>query len=315
MKNSTENKEILCFEVVINKFFAEKLEADRILSENMLYRPCLIKLVDSDDPEKWEYHLREQELPFFITLAHEFLHVLNQLEKIDWILGSLGMRTMEELFMKLNLINVKEFNTNNINFRLLCLFNKGRINKKTLKDFGDQLKEKFSNYIKKEILFSILLEAILPTQTFLAKKLKLKDGIDILNDNYLDLWGNKDNDDFLDEMTVILQSKRRISLEEVVYVGETIFLQEYYHDDSIVSWSHYSAKDNEFWEKMYVLLEKNYVNKALNGFKLKSGVLNLIHVDYAIEKFSYTHYKIGYGGRKSTKRKIQKFFPLIIWKT
>ena len=50
-KNVGVNKEILCFEVVINKIFAEKLDEDQILSENMLYRLCLIKLVDFDDPE------------------------------------------------------------------------------------------------------------------------------------------------------------------------------------------------------------------------------------------------------------------------
>ena len=44
----------------------------------MLYRPCLIKL-------NAQYHLREQQLPFFITLAHELLHVLNQLERLQEI--------------------------------------------------------------------------------------------------------------------------------------------------------------------------------------------------------------------------------------
>ena len=65
---------------------AEEDGLAKLLNENMLYRPCLIKLVDPDDPEIWKYHLREQELPFFITLAHEFLHALNQLECIDWLM-------------------------------------------------------------------------------------------------------------------------------------------------------------------------------------------------------------------------------------
>ena len=69
LKNSFGGKQIFCFEILINKVFAEELEADQIFSENILYRPCLIKLVDSDDPKKWQYHLREQELPFFITLS------------------------------------------------------------------------------------------------------------------------------------------------------------------------------------------------------------------------------------------------------
>ena len=101
LKNSTENKEMFCFEVAINEVFAEELEADEIFSENMLYRPCLIRLIDSDDPEKWKYHLREQELPFFITLAHEFLHALNQLERIDKIFRWLKVKNVQELVDKL----------------------------------------------------------------------------------------------------------------------------------------------------------------------------------------------------------------------
>ena len=114
LKNSFEGKQIFCFEILINKVFAEELEADRILSENMLYRPCLIKLVDSDDPEKWEYHLREQELPFFITLAHEFLHALNQLERIKWILDWSKVKNVDELLLKLK---IEDF------FEKICLLN------------------------------------------------------------------------------------------------------------------------------------------------------------------------------------------------
>ena len=104
-----ENRTFL-FEIALNKVFAEdfkipfwqviknnlhqkiNLGFKKLLNENMLYHPCLIKLVDPDDPENWEYHLREQELPFFITLAHEFLHDLNQLERIDWILNWLKVK-------------------------------------------------------------------------------------------------------------------------------------------------------------------------------------------------------------------------------
>ena len=79
-----------------------------------MHRPCLIKLIDPDDSENWSYHLREQELPFFITLAHEFLHALNQLERIEWIFASLGMRTLEALFAELNLITSNVFDLNNL---------------------------------------------------------------------------------------------------------------------------------------------------------------------------------------------------------
>lgn len=47
------------FKKTCNKRFVEKIfSTAEILSVNMLYRPCLIKL-------NAQYHLREQQLPFF----------------------------------------------------------------------------------------------------------------------------------------------------------------------------------------------------------------------------------------------------------
>ena len=125
LKRYDDASQAFVFEILCNKVFADKCytyllsgfstdlgsEEDglqKFLNENMLYRPCLIKLVDPDDPNKWEYHLREQELPFFITLAHEFLHALNQLECIDWLIeknedfSNPKRRIQEFLIKKLN---------------------------------------------------------------------------------------------------------------------------------------------------------------------------------------------------------------------
>ena len=216
------------------------------------------------------------------------------------------METMEELFQGLNL---NKFDANNLNLRFLCLFNKGKINKKNLKGFYDQLKEKFDNFRTGEItLLSTLLEAILSTQSFLVKKLKLKDGIGILENEYLDLWGNRDNDDFLDEMTVILQSNRKIALGKIVYIGESTFLQEYYQDNSIVSWSHYFSRNYEFWNNMDILLKKEYVNGIFEKFNLRKNILLQIQVNYAIENFDYMHCFVKYSERKIKKQQMQKNF-------
>ena len=84
LKKYEESSQIFTFEIICNEIFTNKtFKKQELLNINMLYRPCLIKLAVSDNPSNWEYHLREQKLPFFITLAHEFLHALNQLERIE----------------------------------------------------------------------------------------------------------------------------------------------------------------------------------------------------------------------------------------
>lgn len=129
LKKYEDESQTFIFEIAINKVFAEdfkipfwqviknnlqqktNLGFKKLLNENMLYRPCLIKLVDSDDPDNWHYHLREQKLPFFVTLAHEFLHVLNQLECIEWLIeknedfSSPKSKIQDFLFQKMNLRN------------------------------------------------------------------------------------------------------------------------------------------------------------------------------------------------------------------
>ena len=109
-----------------------------------------------------------------------------------------------------------------------------------------------------------LLNKIMPIQSFLAIKVNLLNNADILQEKYEELWKNIGVDDSLDEMTVILGSQRKIGSLLSPFIGETTFLQEYYHDDSIISWSHYSVSSIEFWEKMYVILEKGYVNNILD---------------------------------------------------
>ncbi len=71
-------------------FFESVFLDKEILEKNMLYRPCLIKL-------NGKYHLREQELPFFITLAHEFLHALNQMERIQYIATQMAPEYFEKI--------------------------------------------------------------------------------------------------------------------------------------------------------------------------------------------------------------------------
>ncbi|MFQ6723137.1 MAG: hypothetical protein ACLRFH_01900 [Opitutales bacterium] len=224
------------FEIALNKAFAEdfkipfwqviknnlhqktNLGLKKLLNENMLYRPCLIKLVDLNDPSHWEYHLREQELPFFITLAHEFLHALNQLERID-----------------------------------ICWF--------TFEGTGENLLSTLDN--------------IVSTCDFLTSKLNLsKDNI-IFQKTCKELWGNNH---FLDEMTVILGSGRRIGEAEFVFIGETTFLREYFQDNTIISWSHDSARNINFWQKMSVILNKNYVNEIFESNCFCVCELNMQHV-------------------------------------
>ena len=195
-------------------------------------------------------------MPFFITLAHEFLHALNQLERIAWILGTLGIETMEEFFAELNLINSNVCYENNLVYSILCLFKKEKLNKYNLLDFCKQLKMKYREYRKGESSHTALFEAILPVQKFLAKKLKLQNDKGFLEEKYKDFWQNGKNDDSLDEMTVILGSKRLISLSKNVFIGETTFLRDYYQDSSIISWSHYSVESMKFWQKMVTILNR-----------------------------------------------------------
>ena len=186
LKKYEDATQIFTFEIVCNPYFANKIfKSEELININMLYRPCLIKLIDPDDPENWSYHLREQELPFFITLAHEFLHALNQLERID-----------------------------------LCWFSSCHY---------------FEN---SNVTILDNLNAIMPMENFLAEKLGIQDDDVIFNQACKKLWGS---DHFLDEMTVILSSERKIGESEFVFIGETTFLREYYKDNTIISWSHASV--------------------------------------------------------------------------
>lgn len=87
LKNYDATQKIFHFIITCNKSILKSNL--NISNENMIYRPCLIKLNE-------EYHLREQELPFFITLAHEFLHALNQLERIQYAIEQL-FKSKDEL--------------------------------------------------------------------------------------------------------------------------------------------------------------------------------------------------------------------------
>ena len=61
---------------------------------------------------------------------------------------------------------------------------------------------------------------------FLTNKLDLQKNSIIFQKTCKELWGNNH---FLDEMTVILSSERKISCEKTVFIGETTFLREYYY--------------------------------------------------------------------------------------
>ena len=208
---SDDKKKIFYFKIRCNKMFSERVFLrEEILEVNMLCRPCLIKL-------NGKYHLREQKLPFFITLAHEFLHALNQLECIQ----------------KISLENVK-----------LDIF-----------------------VTKNSIEFYKNLDSIKPIQTFLCEKLEIEKNSTILKEECTKLWQNDDVDDSLDEMSVILGSNRKIGDNISTFIGETTFLQEYFGDNSIISWSHNGAHDYEFYrEGMNILLESEYVECVLNAF-------------------------------------------------
>ncbi|MFQ6723225.1 MAG: hypothetical protein ACLRFH_02365, partial [Opitutales bacterium] len=322
IKLKNYENQIFLFEIALNKVFAEdfkipfwqviknnlhqktNLGLKKLLNENMLYRPCLIKLVDPNDSSHWEYHLREQELPFFITLAHEFLHALNQLERITWILGSLDIETMEEFFAELNLINSNVCNENNLVCNILCLFNKEKLNKYNLLDFCKQLKMQYHRYRQEENSLEVLFEAILPIQKFLAKKLKLQNNKGILETRHKDLWQNKDNNDSLDEMTIILESERKIGEVEFVFIGETTFLREYYHDNAIISWSHFPARDLEFWQKMSAILQENYVQQTLFLFDLEQNNIQYFYID---EHQSIQEKYYFYKGNSYKYKKLQNY--------
>lgn len=144
-------------------------------------------------------------------------------------------------------------------------------------------------------------------QDFLANKLNLKDGIGILDDKYLNFWGNEENDDFLDEMTVILGSEREIEDNIFNSIGETTFLREYYNDNTIISWSHFSAKDIKFWKKMIIILEKNYVNEVLKSFSLKCGNILYIKSTFFKENCAFSIHKIKRSEKKKILTKIQTY--------
>lgn len=192
------------FHINCNRIFKERIfSKEEILQQCKLCRPCLIKLGG-------KYHLREQILPFFITLAHEFLHGLNRLEKIESI----------------------------------CM--------------DDRMLESFLDPLTQENLL----------QEFLRQKIRV-DGTDLIFGAQRKLWENSGRNDSLDEMTAILESKRKISDKEEVSVGETTFLREHYKDPSIISWSHEDAHDIIFWTKnMPLLLKEDYVESVLRSFSL-----------------------------------------------
>lgn len=116
-----------------------------------------------------------------------------------------------------------------------------------------------------------------------------KDNI-IFAQKYKNLWGELK---FLDEMTVILGSKRKINCNKTVFIGETTFLQEYYNDNTIVSWSHYSARELEFWQKMFIGLNKNYVNEVLKDNQFGLDELNVQYFeisDFEKQKMKQVYY-------------------------
>ncbi|MFQ6723443.1 MAG: hypothetical protein ACLRFH_03510 [Opitutales bacterium] len=239
-------------------------------------------MVDSDDPKKWEYHLREQELPFFITLAHEFLHALNQLERVKWVLRKFGLKNIDELLLKLNFEQICQFNDlSNVKER-----------EEFVLDF-EFLKENYENCIL------AFLDGIIPMQKFLMKYLQLNKYSKLLRQKYKALWQNGSNDDSLDEMTVILGKQRIIGKFEKVFISETTFLREYYKDNTIISWSHDSARSANFWKEMAIILNKTYVGQVLKGNRFGSDKSNIQEVYFnkkflTISKFFYE----GVGGYK-----------------
>ena len=103
------SQKMFYFKITCNEMFSKQAySAQEILGKNVLCRPCLIRF-------NGRYHLRKQELPFFITLAHELLHALNQLERIFEIITTKnGQITLPKTFMELNqaldsMLSIQEF--------------------------------------------------------------------------------------------------------------------------------------------------------------------------------------------------------------
>ena len=62
---------------------------------------------------------------------------------------------------------------------------------------------------------------------------------------------------------------------DLTFLGKTTFLREYYHDNTIISWSHDSAKNIDFWQKMSIVLQKKYVKNVFNACKFNLNTLNI----------------------------------------
>ena len=116
----------------------------------------------------------------------------------------------------------------------------------------------------------------MPMENFLVKKLGIQKNSIIFNQACKKLWGS---DHFLDEMTVILSSERKIGESEFAFIGETTFLREYYKDNTIISWSHCSTNDLEFWQKMPIILEENYVQQILIVFGLDQNNIQYFYIN------------------------------------
>ncbi|MFQ6723528.1 MAG: hypothetical protein ACLRFH_03955 [Opitutales bacterium] len=247
LKKYDSDEKVFYFNVSCNKYFFEENLSDseeEILKKDMIYRPCLIKL-------NGFYHLSEQELLFFITLAHEFLHVLNQLERIQ----------------KIKTEKQKEYD---------------ELTKSSLAEnqLYDTLNQK------------------LTIQNFLKNKLNLSETDLCLKEEYKKLWQNGTNDDSLDEMTVILSSNRQTE-KGIVNIGETTFLREYFKNDKIISWSHFSAHSSKFWKDVIILLEKNYIEAMQKTFSVIENVEDftiseeietkqqiILNIGFGLEQFS-----------------------------
>ncbi len=137
----------------------------------------------------------------------------------------------------------------------------------------------FFETIKSNLDFIDLLHQENSLQIFLMNKIDITSENLILNSKY-NLWGNPGKNDSLDEMTVILNSKRKINQINTAFIGETTFLQEYYENSEIISWSHFEAHNSKYWKQSAPLLEEDYVEEVLSFF----SNLNPCNISYTETK-------------------------------
>lgn len=100
LKSYDINTQNLVFEVDIPEAFCEENSSTKTI---VAQRPCLIKLND-------KYEISSNGIPAFIALAHEFLHALNNLERIQYTEKDINTLYTNENFDELDkTISMQQF--------------------------------------------------------------------------------------------------------------------------------------------------------------------------------------------------------------